>query len=197
MTKLETMKRETKTKVKQLRRKGIVPGCIYGKEFDPSLMIQFSEKDAIAFLKSHSTGSPATVKVGDEEYDTILKEVSKIPMSPHIEHLSFQKLTKGVKITGKVDLILKNEDLAKGQVKHILYSVDYRSLPKDIVDRIEIDVEGKNVGTSYTFEDIPELNNENIELLMPLDSLIAEIVEVSQMQVEEKEIEEVEEEITF
>lgn len=197
MTKLETMKRETKTKVKQLRRKGIVPGCIYGKEFDPSLMIQFSEKDAIAFLKSHSTGSPATVKVGDEEYDTILKEVSKIPMSPHIEHLSFQKLTKGVKITGKVDLILKNEDLAKGQVKHILYSVDYRSLPKDIVDRIEIDVEGKNVGTSYTFEDIPELNNENIELLMPLDSLIAEIVEVSQMHVEEKEIEEVEEEITF
>lgn len=191
MTKLETMKRETKTKVKQLRRKGIVPGCIYGKEFDPSLMIQFSEKDAMAFLKSHSIGSPATVKVGDEEFETILKEVSRIPMSSHIEHLSFQKLTKGVKITGKVDLVLKNEDLAKGQVKHILYDVDYRAYPKDIVDRIEIDLEGKDIGTAYTFEDIPELNNDKIELLMPMDSLIAEVVEISKMEIPEKvEVEE-------
>lgn len=182
---LKTTKREPQTKMKQLRRDGFVPGCIYGKGLDPSLMFQCEEREAIAFLKSHSEGSIATVTVDGEEFSTILKEASKLPISTHLEHLSFQKLTEGNKVKGKIDIILRNVDLAKGQVKHILYNIEYRALPKDLIDKIEIDLAGKEIGTSYTLADFPKLNNDKIELFMPLDSLIAEVVNVTTMAEEE------------
>lgn len=190
MKKLKATKREAQTKVKQLRRDGFVPGCIYGKGLDPSLMFQCSERDALIFLKSHSEGAMATVTVDGEEFQTILKEASRIPISTNLEHLSFQKLTQGNKVKGKIDIILRNEELAKGQVKHIIYSVEYRALPKDLIDKIEIDLAGKEIGTSYTLADFPELNNDKIELFMPLDSLIAEVVNVTEMDMGEDEVEE-------
>lgn len=178
MTTLLTQKRDPKDKPKFLRRNGFIPGCIYGKNFDPSLLFQVPERELNAFLRENSVGSTVTVKVDDQEVSTILKEVTVIPLTPHYEHICFQELIKGKKLIGNAKLTLKNADKAKGEVEHLLYEVEYKTIPQYLVQEVVIDLEGKKIGDAITLADLPELNNEHIDLLMPLDSVVVEMKEI-------------------
>ena len=48
--------RSGELKPKQLRRKGIIPGVLYGKDLEESLMIQLPLGEVSRFLKSGFTG---------------------------------------------------------------------------------------------------------------------------------------------
>jgi large subunit ribosomal protein L25 len=172
------MKRDPKAKAKHLRREGFVPGCVYGKNYNPSLLIQIPEKDALAFLKHCSVGSTATLSYGNKKINTILKEATMVPLSPNIEHLTFQELVKGEKVIGTVKLTLANKSHVDGVTKHILYEVQYKATSEYLIEEIIIDMEGKKIGDHIKLEDIPELNTPHIDLLSPTDSLVVEVVEL-------------------
>lgn len=178
MSDLQTMERNPDIKPKKLRREGFVPGCVYGKNFNPSLLIQIPEKDARAFLKANSTGSTVTICYGKKKIFSILKDVTMVPLTPNIEHLTFQELIKGDKVIGTVKFILTNKEHVDGMTTQNIYDVQYKAIPEYLIDEITIDMDGKKIGDQITLEDLPELNNENIELLIPIDSLIAEVKEI-------------------
>ncbi len=178
MSKLTVLKRNPEIKAKRLRREGFIPGCVYGKNFNPSLLIQVSEKDVHSFLKTSSAGSVVTLSYEKQKIHTILKEVSMVPLSPKIEHLTFQELIKGEKVIGTVKLTLLNKEHVEGATKHLLYDVQYKATSEYLLEEILLDMDGMKVGDQITLADIPELNNEHIELLSPLDSLVAEVKEI-------------------
>lgn len=178
MSNLKTMKRDSKAKAKQLRREGFVPGCVYGKNFNPSLLIQIPEKEALAFLKANSVGSTVVLSYGNKKINTILKEATMVPLSPNIEHLTFQELVKGEKVIGTVKLNLANKSHVDGVTKHIMYDVQYKATSEYLIEEVIIDMEGKKIGDHVTLADIPELNNPHIDLLSPEDSLVVEVVEL-------------------
>ncbi len=55
--------------------------------------------------------------------------------------------------------------------------IPYASLPKDMIDTVTVDLEGKAVGTTIAVKDIPEFSNENIALQVETDSIILKISE--------------------
>jgi len=178
MSDLKAMQRNPEIKAKRLRREGFVPGCVYGKNFNPSLLIQVPEKDVHSFLKTNSAGSAVIISYGRKKIHTILKEVSMVPLSPKVEHLTFQELIKGEKVIGTVKLTLLNKDHVEGATKHLIYDVQYKATSEYLIEEVLLDMEGKKVGDQITLADIPELNTEHIELLSPLDSLVAEVKEI-------------------
>jgi large subunit ribosomal protein L25 len=73
---LKAENRNMDLKPKQLRRKGIIPGVLYGKNLEKSLTIQFSQGEVTRFLKTNSVGSRIQLVVGDKKFSTLFREVT-------------------------------------------------------------------------------------------------------------------------
>ncbi len=164
--------RDTKLKPKQLRREGMIPGVLYGKSLEASLSIQFSQADAVRFLRSGTVGSRAELAVGDRKYPALLREVTYKPATRDLEHLSFQALVADEVITSIAHLILLNREKVAGMVQQPQNDISYRALPAHLFDRIEIDLEGKTTGDSMRVGDLDIADNPDIEILTPLDAMV-------------------------
>ncbi|NLL38367.1 MAG: 50S ribosomal protein L25 [Clostridiales bacterium] len=190
MDTIKAEKRNPNLKAKQLRRTGFVPGCIFGKNLNPSLEIQIKQNEAAQFLKSNSTGSTVQIALGRKKYFTLLKEISHNPLSNQIEHLSFQELVKGEPVSSAARIILLNREKVQDLINQTLFEIPYKTIPSKLVDRIEIDLEGMKAGDSVKVEDLDFAKDEEIELLIPADSMIFNIVEPRKAAVEEETAEE-------
>ena len=174
---LNAENRNTGLKPKQLRRKGIIPGILYGKDLDKSLSIQFSGAEAARFLKSNSTGSKAELVIGDKKFPALLREATYKPATDELEHLSFQMLLAGEIVTSTARIVLVNRDSVSGMVQQQQSDISYRALPSHLIDRIEIDLDGMKVGASIRISDLDIAKNPDIEILSPLDTTVLSIAD--------------------
>lgn len=189
---LNAENRKADLKPKQLRRKGIIPGVLYGKDLEESLSIQFTEGDAARFLKTNFPGSTVTLSIGKNKYPALLREATYKPATSELEHMSFQKLLAGELITSTARIVLLNSEKVSGMVQHPQDEISYRALPSHLVEKIEIDLEGMQIGDSVRISDLEIASNPDIEILNPLDAMVVSVSEIRR-KVEEPE-EEAEEE---
>lgn len=186
MSILSAENRNTELKPKQLRKKGFIPGVLYGKNLEQSLNIQFSLVDAARFLKSNAVGSKAELVIGDKKFPALLREVTYKSGMSELEHLSFQTLLAGEIITSTARIVLVNREKTPGVEQLMQSEVSYRALPAHLIERIEIDLEGMQVGDSIRISDLDIANNPNLEILTPPDALVLSIGD-SQRLMEEPE----------
>ena len=178
---LNAEKRSEKLKGKQLRKQGYVPGILYGKDLEESLMVRFSQSDIKRFLKTNTTGSKVDLVVGAEKYRSLLKEITFTPVANEPEHLSFQTLISGEKVTSTAQIILINKEKISDTILQSLFELSYRALPSDLFDKIEIDMEGKKTGDMLRVSDLEIAGNEAIEIKNSPESLIFSIVSRSKI----------------
>ncbi|MGI6176374.1 MAG: 50S ribosomal protein L25 [Christensenellales bacterium] len=189
MVTLNAENRNTDLKPKQLRRKGIIPGVLYGKNLEESLSIQISQREANQFLRSNSTGSVVELAIGGDKIPALVREISYKPTAQELEHLSFQTLVAGETITSTARIMLLNREKVMGTIQQSLSEVTYQALTTDLVDRIEIDLDGVQAGTIIRVSDLEIAKNPNIEIQTPLDGIIISVADIQQMT-EESETEE-------
>ncbi|NMA67545.1 MAG: 50S ribosomal protein L25 [Clostridiaceae bacterium] len=176
---LKAEKRDPHLKPKQLRRAGYIPGVLYGGRNSEPLNIQFPQNEVERFLRSNSLGSKVELIIGDKKQMALLKEISYAPVGNSAHHLSFMPLVEGEKITNVAQIILLNKDMISGNVQQSLFEITYKAFPADLVDTIEINLEGKTVGDAIRVSDLEIVKNENIEILTPLDTMIYSIAPIS------------------
>ena len=68
--------RDTKVKVKQLRRSGFVPCVVYGARLEESLSVQISSSMAKLLRKTKRVGSLVDVQVEGKILHTLIKELN-------------------------------------------------------------------------------------------------------------------------
>ncbi|MGI5900686.1 MAG: 50S ribosomal protein L25, partial [Christensenellales bacterium] len=181
---LKAEKRNESIKPRQLRRKGIIPAVLYGKDLDESLSIQFSQADILQFLRTNSTGSRAELTIDGQKYPTLLRDITYVTATSNLEHLSFQKLVAGEIVSSTAGVVLLNREKVSGVVNLLQAEIAYQALPAHLFDRVEIDLEGKEPGDSISVGDLDIAKNENIEILSPLDTMLISITDIHR-QVEE------------
>ncbi|SHJ90489.1 large subunit ribosomal protein L25 [Hathewaya proteolytica DSM 3090] len=169
--------RNENLKAKQLRRQGIVPGCVYGGNLKESISIQMGQTTADKLLRELRLGSKIQLKLNDQVITTQIKESTRCFENNKLEHISFEALNPETKVNSVAHVILKNDSKTKGILDRRLLEIPYASLPKDMIDTVSIDLEDKEVGTVVTVGDIPEFVNDNIELQVEKDSIIYKIDE--------------------
>lgn len=174
---LKAENRERSLKSKQLRRQGLVPGVLYGKNLEESINIQFPLKEITRFLRTNSAGSKVQLEVGDKKFSTLCREISYRPSTGEIEHLSFQTLLADEVITSTMRVVLLNREKISGLIMQQIDEISYKSLPAYITDTVEIDLEGLKVGDSIKISDLDIAKNPNIEILHPLDTVVLTINE--------------------
>lgn len=184
---LQAEKRNESLKVKQLRKKGYVPGVLYGKNLEESLNIQFPQRDINQFLRTNTTGSMVDLMVGDKKYRSLLREVTFTPVVNNPEHLSFQTLITGEKVTSTAQIVLVNKEKISDTILQSLFELNYRAYSSDLFDKIEIDMEGKKTGDVIRVSDLEIASNEDIEIRNSLESIIVSIVSRSKIAVPDAE----------
>lgn len=131
-------------KVKKLRREGILPANIYGKEFK-STSVQVPTKDfEKVFNQVHETGL-VDLAYDSQTIPVLIHNVQIDPRSQTPLHADFFKVNLKEKITARVPVVAVGEPKAVvdkvGLLEQPVSEIEVEALPTDLPERIEVNVE--------------------------------------------------------
>jgi len=178
-----------KNPARRLRKEGIIPAVLYGKDVEP-LHLGISAKEfrlIQSHVKSNTIIKMELEKNGTtEERPVMLKDMQRAVLKDVILHIDFLQVSmeRAVQVEVPIHFIGEPEGLAKGGViEQHLRSIMVESLPGQIPEKIEIDISALDIGDAIHVSD---LDLPNIKLLAPPD---VAIVGVTPPQAEEKPVE--------
>jgi large subunit ribosomal protein L25 len=190
---LEAEVRETGSKKasKLVRNSGKIPGVYYSKH-DTPIHLAVSEK-AINPLVYTAETHLVSLKVDGKEFDCVIKDIQFDPITDKVVHFDLIGLTSGETFQLEVPVQLHGTPVGikeGGIIQHLIHKLEIECLPKDIPQRIDVDITELRIGDAIHVKD---LTLENITLLNPEDSVIVSVAH-PKVEKEPEEGEEVTEE---
>jgi large subunit ribosomal protein L25 len=165
MAKQVKLKAEPRTNVgrsavRKLKARGIIPAVIYGAKDKPQ-PLQLAARDINAMM-SHAAGENVLVELeiaGEKSSRTALvQEVQHTPVGGDIRHVDFHAISMDDTIQAEVPLEpvgtangVKNFG---GLLEQSLRVLTLECLPRDLPDRITVDISQLNIGDSIHVRDI-------------------------------------------
>ena len=165
MAKQVKLKAEPRTNVgrsavRKLKARGIIPAVIYGAKDKPQ-PLQLAARDINAMM-SHAAGENVLVELeiaGEKSSRTALvQEVQHTPVGGDIRHVDFHAISMDDTIQAEVPLEpvgtangVKNFG---GLLEQNLRVLTLECLPRDLPDRITVDISQLNIGDSIHVRDI-------------------------------------------
>ncbi|MEG1050246.1 MAG: hypothetical protein RSE24_06865, partial [Oscillospiraceae bacterium] len=101
-----------------------------------------------------------------------------------VQNLTFQKLLEDEVVSSTVKLVLINKECTQLMVQVVVDEIPYKALPLDLIEKIEIDVNDIKDINSVKIEDLPFAKNEKVEILLPMDTVLINMVESIRQVVE-------------
>jgi len=172
---LKAEKRELNSKGKQLRREGKIPAVLYGKHLEESVLVQMPQREVDQFLKTNAVGTKFELDISGKKHMAIVKEISREPHTFKIKHLGFIALKAGEKVKSVSRVVLIGKERIEGVVLQTLDEIAYRALPAHLVDVTEVNVEKLLIGENITVAELDFAKNPDIEILIPLDTVIVTV----------------------
>jgi len=158
---------------RRVRKIGRIPAVIYGRS-GKAVSIDL---DSIDFLKSTKGISESTIVKVDVEgksYDAFVKATQRNIIDGKILHIDFYEVESGVVLRAKVSLVLQGNPIGVregGMLENPFHEIEIECLPKDLPERIEIDISGLRANNSIYVRDIPLA--AGIRLLSNPDQVVA------------------------
>ncbi len=131
-------------KARFLRRDGITPANIYGRNLD-SVALQLQSSDLVHALTQAGRNAVLSVKVNGEKKPrtAVIRNVQRHPVTDSIVHVDFLQVDVTRAITSDVPVLLVGESpLPKTStvISQILSSIQVSGLPMDIPSSVEADI---------------------------------------------------------
>lgn len=146
-------------KVKRLRKEGIIPANIYGKNID-SVAIKVDQIEfEKAFKKVGETGI-VEIKLDKEKRPVLIHNVQLDPVTDQPLHIDFHQIDLKEKVTASVPVELTGEspaeDQALGTAVQYIDEVEVEALPTELPERFEVDISGlEEVDQALQIKDLP------------------------------------------
>lgn len=182
----------TGKQVKKLRREGIVPANIFGKNFD-SISLQLAIKDFEAvYNKVHETGL-VDLAVDKETYPVLIHNVQRNPLSHEAIHVDFYKVNLKEKVKTSIPIVAIDEAKAEkdkvGALMQPLNEVEVEALPTELPEKIEVSVENLAAIDDHIL--VSDLRvPSGVEILTEPESTVFRIAELVSQEAEELEAQE-------
>lgn len=131
--------------VKRLRRKGVIPGNIYGHG-RPSVPIQFDGHEFETFLRKHAATTLLRLTLdGSRAQETALvRHVQHEPRTGAIQHVDFLQVKLSEPIKARVPLRFEGESpavrLRDGLLLYLVDAIEVEALPTNLPDALTLDV---------------------------------------------------------
>ncbi len=162
---------------RKLRAGGRVPAVIYGSGRETeSLSLQSAEFDRI--LQRIAGGSTIIdLQVEGTEVRVLIREIQRHPTRKTVTHVDFLEVHAGEALTLEVPLALVGTPdgvrNGGGVLEQFLREIEIEVLPKDIPERVKVDVEALTIGDSLHVADITV---ENAKILTDSTTTICTVV---------------------
>jgi large subunit ribosomal protein L25 len=136
---------------RRLRRQGLIPGVLYGREKPVSISI--AERDLRTALTTKG-GLNAVLDVaveGGKVHSSVLKEFQQDKVRGHITHVDLQEVRLDQPIHATVPLHLHGESVGVkegGVLSQVTNELNVEALPMEVPEHLEADVSGMHIGDS-------------------------------------------------
>ena len=133
-----------RNQMKKVRANGRIPGVLYGKGAEPTV-IDISQKEFVR-LVHHSVSENVLVDlaVGSDVHLAMIQEVEHHPLTGEVLHVDFHKVSSDEPVTLIVPIETVGESVgvktSGGTLEHVLFRAKVRALPKDLPAVISVDV---------------------------------------------------------
>jgi large subunit ribosomal protein L25 len=151
--------------VKKVKAAQAVPAILYGSGVEPT-PLQL-ERRAIDTLLSHAVGENILVNLEIEDGGksggrlALINEVQHHPVNRSILHVDFQAVSMNETLVAEVVIEPTGEaagvKTGGGLLEQSLRSVEVECLPKDLPEKISVDVSNLELGSALHVSDLPAL----------------------------------------
>ncbi len=177
--------------VKKLRREGILPCNIYGKDLE-STAVQVPEKDFLAVFKEAGETGLVDIELGDKKTPVLIHNMQK-NFRGAILHADFFQVNLKEKVKTMVPLEVIGEPKAVtekiGILMNIISEVEVEALPAELPEKIEVNVEHlANIDDQITVADLKV--PEGVTVLTEAEQVVAKIAELVSKEAQEQAAEE-------
>jgi large subunit ribosomal protein L25 len=186
-------------KVKALRKRGILPGVLYGPKLKESQPLELDQKDFEKVYKEAGESSLISLEVDDKKILVLIHEVKLDPLTEKPIHVDFYQPRLEEEVTAVVPLIFEGEtaavkDLGGTLVKNIS-EVEVKAKPQNLPHEIKVNIEKLK-----TFEDDILIKDllipKDVKILKAPEEIVASVSPPEKVEEElEKPIEEKPEEV--
>jgi large subunit ribosomal protein L25 len=190
---------------RRLRSAGKLPAILYGAETEPMMLaMEYSELEKT--LKGRAAENiifDLTINGGKKSQSkkVMIKELQRDPVKRDYLHVDLFEISMAKELEVEIPLDLLNTPIGVdegGILQHIRREVKAACLPEDLVDKIEVDVSGLDIGQSLHVRDISfppglkPLDDEDLTVVTVVAPTVTPEVEEEEEEVEEAEVEETE-----
>lgn len=156
---VETREASGTGEVKRMRKAGVIPAVMYGRGMEN----QNLKLDAKTFNRlidqSASDNILVNIKVSGKEGDqlALVQEVQHDYLKGGILHVDFHAVKSDEEIHAGVSVTLSGVEVAEkkgGLLEHILHTLQVYCLPKDLPEKLTLDVSVLNIGQGFHVSDI-------------------------------------------
>lgn len=175
---------------RKLRREGKIPAIMYGKDKNQTLSIlknEFEKK-----MQDLGENTIITLTLDDGQHDVLVKDYQEDTIRGFVTHVDFYEFEAGKELRTHVPIELNGTPagvLEGGILEEGLYEVEVECKPKDIPDKIEVNIEELQIGDTIHIEDLPE--REGVKILDNPDQVIVTVTTYSEVEEPAAEEEEV------
>jgi len=160
--------------VKALRREGKLPAVIYGQEIEP-MPITLNTKQVHQVLKVVGANTLISIKVGKDEFLTLVREIQREVIMRDLLHMDFQAVSLEETITTFLPVVMVGESPAVTDLEALLIlskdELQIEAKAKDLPDTISVDVSGLvEIGDNILVKDL--LISGDVTILDDPDELV-------------------------
>jgi len=158
---------------RRIRRSGRIPAVLYGRT-GKAVSLDLDALELSRSVKSISESTIVKVDVEGKSYDAFVKDTQRNIIDGNILHVDFYEVESGVVLRARVSLQLKGNPIGVregGNLENPLHEIEVECLPKDLPERIEIDISNLKVNQSLHVRDIPL--GEGVKVLSAADQVVA------------------------
>jgi large subunit ribosomal protein L25 len=183
---------------RRLRKQGLIPGVLYGREQPVAIAIPERELRA-ALTGAGGTHAVLDVVVGSgKTHSSVLKEYQQDRLRGTIVHVDLQEVRLDQTIQTAVSVTLVGEPAGAkegGVLSQVTNEINIEALPLEIPDHLEVDVSGMHIGDTLRLTELRV--PEGVTLLDDAEeTVLATVTQPTRVEEPEEVLEEGEEAAT-
>ncbi|MDD2224713.1 MAG: 50S ribosomal protein L25 [Candidatus Shapirobacteria bacterium] len=171
-------------KVKKIRKEGLLPATVYGRNFEP-ISVQFKAMELERLFNEVGESGLVELLIDTQKIPVLFRNPQYSPVESDLVHIDCYKVNLKEKITATVPIEFIGESQAVKEGNNLVEvsnDVEIEALPADLPESITVDITVLNtVDDMITVGDIKL--GEKMEMVTQLDQVI---VKVEKPRVEEE-----------
>jgi large subunit ribosomal protein L25 len=164
-----------KSALHQLREQGNIPSIVYGKH-EESKPIAVKRVDFFKVIQDVGRNGIISLEVNGKSENVMLKDFQYNPINHKIFHVDFQHINLAMEIHAHVNVELTGAQKSEGSgiLQQSLHEISITAKPKDIPEKVEVDISNIKIGHAIKIGDIRQkysnitINHEDDEVIVTL-----------------------------